>query len=925
MSEPKPVGSTASGERAVAAVTITGLFTSGDNSPIGARHVHLDAVLPPHAVDARPDVVFLPRRPSPVFVGRDAALALLDEAAAGHGEEFVGQVVHGLGGVGKSELVLRYAVSRTGRHSPIWWITAESAETITLGLAGLAQALHPAAALAGSLADAAAWATGWLRSHDGWLLVLDNVVEPAPVDPLLAMGRGRIVATSRRSIDWTRRGLKPIRLDLLDRAASIDLVLRRARRTGATERAAANELAEDLGDLPLALEQAAGYIAHRGISIIDYRNGLMAQPARIHRATVEGSATDGAVAQVWSLTTDAVRVEHPLALAVLDVLAYLAPDQVPVDVLTGADGDQAGSDHPDIEDALALLASYNMITWADGVVAVHRLVQAFARASHASSAPPETRPYRKALNLLAAAAPRDSAGNAAGWSRWNALLPHLDALTAHQPAALDQDRTTVRLRSNLLTDAARYRFDRGQLREAIAVLEWLVAEDERVFGPSDSETLSARNNLAYAYTSAGRFEEAISLLEQTLADGERLFGDDVQGNLAFRSNLARAYMEVGRLRDAVALHEQTLADSERTLGPDDPRTLTCRDSLAGAYDAVGEIDKAFPLYERTMADRQRVLGPDHPDTLHSRNNLAHAYTSAGRLDDAVRLQEQNLADTLRVLGPHHPSVLHSRNNLADAYTRMGRLDEAIPLFEQNLADTLRVLGPDHPDILTVRNNVAHVREAAGQLASAVRLYTQNLAESERILGAGHHDTALYRAKLASAYEKAGRFDDAIPLYEQAVAIVERVLGSDHRDTLVYRDRLAGAYRSTEQFDKAICVYRQIFASYERRLGPDHPSTRAASRNLIYAYALAGRFDETIPLLEQIVSSLSREFGPDHPETLSYRTNLAHGLKSAGRLAEAIDRYGQVLADSVRVLGPDHPDTLSLRENLAEAHHSARQV
>src|SRR5262249_34403320 len=117
---------------------------------------------------------------------------------------------------------------------------------------------------------------------------------------------------------------------------------------------------------------------------------------------------------------------------------------------------------------------------------------------------------------------------------------------------LDLDRKAVRLRGILLTNAARYRFDRGQLREAIAVLEWLVAEDERVFGPGDSETLSARNNLAYAYTSAGRFDEAISLLEQLLADGERLFGDDVQGILAFRSNLARAYQGAGRLRDAVA-------------------------------------------------------------------------------------------------------------------------------------------------------------------------------------------------------------------------------------------------------------------------------------------------------------------------------------------------------------------------------------
>ena len=78
--------------------------------------------------------------------------------------------------------------------------------------------------------------------------------------------------------------------------------------------------------------------------------------------------------------------------------------------------------------------------------------------------------------------------------------------------------------------------------------------------------------------------------KQTLADRERVLGPDHPDTLTSRNNLAYAYVAAGRAAEAIPLHEQTLAALERVLGPDHPYTLGSRDNLAAAYRAAGGAD-----------------------------------------------------------------------------------------------------------------------------------------------------------------------------------------------------------------------------------------------------------------------------------------------------------------------------------------------
>jgi len=446
--------------------------------------------------------------------------------------------------------------------------------------------------------------------------------------------------------------------------------------------------------------------------------------------------------------------------------------------------------------------------------------------------------------------------------------------------------------------------------DSIEFYEQMLAEREWVLGPDHPYTLTARNNLAGAYKSAGRFGEAIELYEQVLAEYERVLGAD-HPDMLIRNNLAVAYLSVGRFGEAIELFEQVLAEYERVLGSDHPDTLTVRNNLAGAYDSAGRLAEAIDAWKELLPDCQRILGADHPDTLAVRNNLAVAYYSVGRFGEAVELFEQVLAERKRLLGSDHPDTLNTRNNLAVAYDSVGRFAEAVDAWEELLPDCQRVLGADHPDTLAVRNNLAHAYDSVGRFGEAIELFERVLAEQERVLGPDHPDTLVARNNLAGAYDSAGRFGEAIELYE-------RVLGPDHPDTLTTRHNLAFAYDSAGRFGEAIELYERVLADRVRVLGPDHPDTLTTRNNLAVAYHSAGHFDEAIELHERVLADRVRVLGPDHPDTLNARDNLALAYDSAGHLAEAIDAWEELLPDCQRVLGLEHPLTKQVEKNLEAA-------
>ncbi|MFE7217067.1 tetratricopeptide repeat protein, partial [Streptomyces sp. NPDC057611] len=668
------------------ALSLEGVTTSasGDHSPAG-----------PYDVEAPLGLHNLPDLPTKVFVGRDEALATL-AAAMEQGSKAITQTVQGLGGVGKTTLALHYAHTHRDAYQLMWWIRGDTSEQITTDLASLATRIN-GGATGRTTAEDAEWAIGWLQTHPGWLLILDNAEHPNTIRHLISQlhHAGRHLITSRFANGWTTT---PLTLPLLTPAASLDLLTRLTGLTDPDNQRNARLLADELGHLPLALEQAGAFITQSRIPVSAYRDLLRQHPAETTSTAPAGSDPQRTMARIWRITLDALHRDTPLAVDILRTAAWYAPTAIPRTLLAPL------TDNPvSYAQALSQLAAYNMITLEADTFSVHRLIQTIARTPDPATTD-DADPHRThdtittarhhTTTLLRTALPDEPNTNVAGWPVWRTLLPHAEALLTAAKPSHDTEDTDL-----LLTVTANYLQNQGQITQAITYYKRSLDASTRLHGHDHSGTLVSRNNLAYAYESAGDLGRAIPMYEQTLTDRERTLGDDHPDTLASRNNLAYAYESAGDLGRAIPMYEQTLTDRERTLGDNHPSTLASRNNLASAYDSAGDLGRAIPLFEQTLTDRERVLGDNHPSTLASRNNLACVYHAAGDLGRAIPLFEQTLTDREQVLGDNHPDTLASRNNLAGVYRAAGDLGRAIPLFEQTLTDREQVLGDNHPDTI----------------------------------------------------------------------------------------------------------------------------------------------------------------------------------------------------------------------------------
>ncbi|WP_236671412.1 tetratricopeptide repeat protein, partial [Streptomyces sp. 7-21] len=665
-------GPQAAGARSVAAERI-GVAITGDNGRVVV--LSAEAVGWARDVEAPPGAGNLPGSASGLFVGRKDELTELRRMLTDQGEAAVTQAsgiraIHGLGGIGKSTLALHYAHTYRRAYTLVWWINAASTEQIVTGLAGLATRLCPQWAATAGIEERAAWAVVWLQWHPGWLLIFDNVEDPADLHHYLGtLPDGHHLATSRIATGWHK--IAPtMPLGLLDTDAAVDLLCSlafgRAHTPTSEQRRDAAALAADLGYLPLALEQAGAYLFETGTLLADYRQML----GQVMDTAAGGIDPERTIARIWHHTLAAIKGRNPQAVTLLNAMAWLAPDGIPRSLLA-----PLCSDLLTLNEALGALHAYNMISFSADrqSVSVHRLVQTVLRHQHADSDgyPPGR---QEAEHLIQQATLDDDTDT--DTAQWERLLPHVIAVADSTPPRSPASTATA----GAYHAAAQYLYRQGRDAHTIPLRTAALTQCEQVLGTTHPHTLTSRNNLAGAYESAGDLKRAIPLYETTLTQREQILGTTHPDTLAIRNNLAYAYQAAGDLKRAIPLYETTLTQREQVLGTTHPDTLTSRNNLAYAYQAAGDLKRAIPLYETTLTQCEQVLGTTHPDTLTSRNNLAYAYESAGDLKRAIPLYETTLTQREQVLGTTHPDTLTSRNNLAYAYESAGDLKRAIPLY-----------------------------------------------------------------------------------------------------------------------------------------------------------------------------------------------------------------------------------------------------
>jgi hypothetical protein len=892
----------------------------GDRQPLGS------ATEAPRFPGDLPPVWNVPLHPNPYFTGRDLLLAEIHARLTAPDAATRRVVLTGLGGVGKTQLAVEHAYRRRADYDLVWWVRSQQPTSLLGDYAALAGE-PPLAADLGlaqdtSQEEAAATVRGWLERHRRWLLVLDNVVEPAAVAELLPRtGTGHVLVTTQAETGWEQLA-DPLPVEVLTPTDAAAFLQSRTKQEGPEAAAAARTLASSLGGLPLALEQAAAYIVAAGtVSLADY--------ARLFRTRALELLKRGqplgyhhTVATTWSLALQKLQDKAPAAVGLLTLAAFLAPDDVPQPLLV-VHGDvlpeplaTTVADPLAVGDAVAALRGFSLVrVVADGLFA-HRLLLAVVRAGLDDDA--ERAWASAAIRLLRAGFPHEGS-EVANWPECQRLLPHVLTVVDHG-RRLDLEPAEWLW---LLHTAAVYLASRGQHRQAQALHERAVAGYGLALGDDHPDTLTAMHSLGQTRRYLGDLNGARDLLEQTLAARRRVLGDDHPDTLTTMSYLGEVRRALGDLLGARKLHEQTLAARRRVLGDDHRDTLISMNDLASTRRDLGDLHGARELHEQTLAARRRVLGQDHPHTLLTMNSLGLTRRVLGDLQGARDLFEQALAARRRVLGQDHPQTLLTMSNLAETRRTLGDLQGARDLFEQTLAARRQVVSDDHPDNLWTMGNLAEARRNLGDLKGARDLFEQTLAARRRVLGEDHPGTLWTMAQLAALRRDLGDLQGARKLHELASAGSRRVLGQDHPDTLAAMYGLGVTLRALGDLQRARELHEYTLAARERVLGAKHPSTLWSMHGLAETLRALGDLRAARELHEQTLAARRQVLGADHPNTLWSMHDLAETLRALGDLQGARELHEQTLAARQRVLGDAHPVTLISKNNLAVVRRALR--
>jgi tetratricopeptide (TPR) repeat protein len=491
----------------------------------------------------------------------------------------------------------------------------------------------------------------------------------------------------------------------------------------------AMQVSQELGGLPLALDQAGAYLEATGTALAAYQ-----QIYQQHRTTLlaqrraQGADHPEPVATTWSLSFTRVEETNSAASDLLRLCAYLAPDAIAEEILTlgaehlGAVLGPVAADAFLLGQAIEALRAYSLLGRDASLqtLSVHRLVQAVVR--DALDASGRQTWAERAIRAVHAALPPVEHAN---WSAWERLLAHAQACAAWMdPQEIHLQEAVV-----ILQQTGWYLIERARYSEAEPLLARAYQMSEQEQGAEHLATALSLNNLAELYREQGKYEQAEPLYQRALAIREQQVGPEHPVTAGSLNNLALLYYAQGKYEQAEPLYVRVLEIFEQQLGPLHPHTAQSLDNLAELYRVLGKYEQAEPLHQRALAIREQQLGPLHPHTARSLNNLALLYKTQGKYEQAEPLYVRALAIYKQLVGPEHPDTANSLNNLAELYRALGKYEQAEPLYQRALAIYKQQVGSEHPDTQIIRGNYVALLRTMGRDAEAVALETKHMPPS----------------------------------------------------------------------------------------------------------------------------------------------------------------------------------------------------
>jgi tetratricopeptide (TPR) repeat protein len=824
------------------------------------------------------------------FVGRKEELSHIEDAFHGDGSERSVVVLQGLGGIGKTQLAIKYLKIYRARYSAIFWLNGKTEYTLKQSFVAVAKRLHrqhkgsallKTALETEDIQKAVLGVSEWLSIQENhrWILVFDNVDNPktpGSKDPQAYDVRsyfpeayhGSIIVTTRSSSLKIGQVISVRKLQDIEESIMILIAMSGRPNLGRGKQAEipskrcvtdlsadphVRKLARELDGLPLALATAGAYLGQVSTSLEEYLGHYTGSWLKLQKTSPELlSYEDRTLYSTWNLSLEYIMSQNELAAQLLRLWAYLDNQDVWYQLLAAGRTNNPEWLSSTVQDEL----SFNHVI---RLLCDHGLVEPF----------------------------EGLGGLSRGYSM-HSCVHHWTKSVLGGKSDVELERTVlscVVASIPCYKDPKRCAIQRRLLPHAIKCVEVV---QYNVGLPSDhnQQYIEDLVRLGWLLSDQGKLKEAEIIFQRALDSREKVLGPEHVSTLDIVHNLGNVYAKQDKLKEAMFMHQRALQGYEKVAGPNHSSTLHTVHDLGNLYHNQGELKEAVAMYQRALHGKEKSLGPEHISTLGTVLNLGIIYQDRGQLKEAELMFQHAHDGYVKSLGPAHILTLDTVNSLATLYLDQGKLNEAETLYQRALDGYEKSLGVEHTSTLNAISNLSNLYQDQGRMKEAEVMCQRALDGFEKLLGKQHSSTLNTVNNLGTMYRDQGRFNEAEILYQRALDEYEKSLGTEHASTLRTVNNLGILYQSQYKMKDAELMYKRALDSREKTLGPAHKSTLNTIYNLSGVYELQRRYEEAEALMRRTVEGYAKSLGLEDPQTLNAMKRLGNLLRLQDKIEEA---------------------------------------
>ena len=815
---------------------------------------------------------------NPHFTGREAELqALRDQLQAG-GSAVIRQppsALYGLGGVGKTQIATEYAHRFAEEYEVVWWVRSDQEDAIQASLVGLGTRLQLPDISPGDRDRSLRLVIDALQAGEPfsqWLLIFDDVTQPNKLRRYIPQG-GHVIVTSRIN-EW-RQVLNTDGIEVREfaRAETIRFLRERVPQLApaydpeaeALAAADADRLAEVLGDLPLAAEHAASYLAQTGAPVADYIAAFERDAHALLGRDADMFATNRVVSTTWSVTQHSL---SPEARELFQLLAFFAaepiseenllPGHVAFDPPLPAPLQKLLLSRSELKRAQRELARFSLISvyGQRNVSQMHRVVQAVTRARIEKESPDLAKTLQQAVFALLAATDPDSPEREQNDPVYGRTIAHLIPT-----GALESDNERVR---NLVINQVRRLRMRGGNREALILGEAALAIWKS--HPDDIQTLAVAAEVGMAMRELGQVEEAFALNVDTLRRLRDHYGTDDDTYLLVADSHSEDLRVLGQYDEALEHDLALLPAYERVFSPGQFWPLSLRNNIAIDLRCVGRYEEALE-YDTLVAEaRERMFGTNSLPLLSSKFGVARDLRHLCRYEESLEVCREIDAIMEARAEPWNFRRLLMGSGLSVSLRWAGYFAEAHDLAEDIYRRYAEYAGDEHRATLTMATNLMCDRRLVDDLVGAAELGEATVAAWEKITGPGHPSTLNAKANLAVILRAQRYPAAALEMNQAALGGFRRLYAYDHPSTLIVMTHLASDLAAVGEARQAREIGEEVVAKSTAIRGPLHTCTLAASVNLALDLRATGDRDAARELAARALAGFDEQLSPEHPFT-----------------------------------------------------------